>query len=97
MGLASAHRADGRDRTGDIRFTRAVLYQLSYVGMRAHRIAGGVGRLLFGGRSPPAVGSFGCERIETVRLCCGRSDRLCFPTRSALLGGCSGRTGAGGD
>jgi hypothetical protein len=26
-------RADGRDRTGDIRFTRAVLYQLSYVGM----------------------------------------------------------------
>jgi hypothetical protein len=26
-------RADGRDRTGDIRFTRAVLYQLSYVGL----------------------------------------------------------------
>jgi hypothetical protein len=26
-------RADGRDRTGDIRFTRAVLYQLSYVGV----------------------------------------------------------------
>jgi hypothetical protein len=26
------NRADGRDRTGDIRFTRAVLYQLSYVG-----------------------------------------------------------------
>jgi hypothetical protein len=26
-------RADGRDRTGDIRFTRAVLYQLSYVGI----------------------------------------------------------------
>jgi hypothetical protein len=25
-------RADGRDRTGDNRFTRAVLYQLSYVG-----------------------------------------------------------------
>jgi hypothetical protein len=27
------NRADGRDRTGDIRFTRAVLYQLSYVGV----------------------------------------------------------------
>jgi hypothetical protein len=27
------YRADGRDRTGDIRFTRAVLYQLSYVGL----------------------------------------------------------------
>ncbi len=32
-------KADGRDRTGDIRFTRAVLYQLSYVGVRPHRIA----------------------------------------------------------
>jgi RimJ/RimL family protein N-acetyltransferase len=29
----AASRADGRDRTGDIRFTRAVLYQLSYVGV----------------------------------------------------------------
>jgi hypothetical protein len=28
-----AVQADGRDRTGDIRFTRAVLYQLSYVGV----------------------------------------------------------------
>ncbi len=30
---ANCPRADGRDRTGDIRFTRAVLYQLSYVGV----------------------------------------------------------------
>lgn len=30
---AALGRADGRDRTGDIRFTRAVLYQLSYVGI----------------------------------------------------------------
>ncbi|MCW3018750.1 MAG: hypothetical protein JWN10_1058 [Solirubrobacterales bacterium] len=27
-------RADVRDRTGNLRFTRAVLYQLSYVGLR---------------------------------------------------------------
>jgi hypothetical protein len=27
------NRADGRDRTGDIRFTKPVLYQLSYVGV----------------------------------------------------------------
>jgi hypothetical protein len=33
-GAALLHaQADGRDRTGDIRFTRAVLYQLSYVGV----------------------------------------------------------------
>src|SRR5580692_72952 len=30
---ARPSKADGRDRTGDIRFTRAVLYQLSYVGV----------------------------------------------------------------
>jgi hypothetical protein len=29
-------RADGRDRTGDLRFTRAALYQLSYVGVVSH-------------------------------------------------------------
>jgi hypothetical protein len=35
-GTAHPSRADGRDRTGDIRFTRAVLYQLSYVGVPMH-------------------------------------------------------------
>jgi hypothetical protein len=32
-------KADGRDRTGDIRFTRAVLYQLSYVGLAVRILA----------------------------------------------------------
>ena len=26
--------ADGRDRTGDLRFTKPLLYQLSYIGQR---------------------------------------------------------------
>ncbi len=32
---APAARADVRDRTGNLRFTRAMLYQLSYVGLEA--------------------------------------------------------------
>jgi hypothetical protein len=31
--LLTAEEADGRTRTGDILFTREVLYQLSYVGV----------------------------------------------------------------
>jgi 1-acyl-sn-glycerol-3-phosphate acyltransferase len=34
-------QADGRVRTGDIRFTKPVLYQLSYVGAASHRTAAG--------------------------------------------------------
>src|ERR1039458_8450673 len=37
--IGRLRRADGRDRTGDIRFTKPVLYQLSYVGVTSHRTA----------------------------------------------------------
>jgi hypothetical protein len=58
-------RADGRDRTGDIRFTRAVLYQLSYVGVVSHRTA----ETAHGADAPaPEVDSGGVLRAVRVVL-----------------------------
>jgi hypothetical protein len=74
-------RADGRDRTGDIRFTRAVLYQLSYVGI-ALRI---VPPSAVGGRGSPAgVADRVTDLCEDYRDLRGRYVMQMFAGQAAL-------------
>jgi hypothetical protein len=98
--------ADGRVRTGDIRFTKPVLYQLSYVGAASHRIAAGdrdgldrVGNGSGRVRRRPAVSAGGTLAAKSGACAAIRSEgRASVPSKRPperrLCPGCSaGRAG----